>query len=118
MMPIRDMYIAVVADEDLVNMMRLAGVSKYHIAPQGPGRGEDVRKAVGEWLEEPDLGIIVISEDCVEYVADLLSVVRGGKRLTPVVIDVPSRYEITYPDAGEYYRATVRKVIGFDIEVY
>lgn len=118
MMPIRHMDIAVVADEDLVNMMRLAGVSKYHIVRQGPGRGEDVRKVLGELLEEPDVGIIVIPEDYVEYVADLLTVLRGGKRMTPVVIEVPSRYEATYRDAGEYYQATVRKFIGFDIEIY
>jgi len=118
MMPIRHMDIAVVADEDLVNMMMLAGVSKYHIVGQGPGRGEDVRKVLGELLEEPDVGIIVIPEDYVEYVADLLAVVRGGKRMTPVIIEVPSRYEATYRDAREYYQATIRKFIGFDIEVY
>ena len=118
MMPIRHMDIAVVAHEDLVNMMRLAGVSKYHIVRQGPGRSEDVRKVLSELLEEPDVGIIVIPEDYVEYVADLLAMVRGGKSITPVVIEVPSRYAATYRDASEYYQPIVRKFVGFDIEIH
>jgi len=118
MMPIRHMDIAVVADEDLVNMMRLAGVSRYHIVRQDPGRGEEVRKALGQLLEDPDVGIIVIPEEYVEYAADLLAAVRGGKRMTPLVIEVPSRYEATYRDAREYYQAIIRKFIGFDIEIH
>ncbi len=118
MMPIRHLDVAVVADEDLVSMLRLAGVSRYHIVRGGPSPGEDVRKALSDLLEQPDVGIIVIAEDYGEYVADLLAPFRGGKRMTPVIIEVPSGYQATYRDAREYYEATIRKFIGFDIEVY
>jgi vacuolar-type H+-ATPase subunit F/Vma7 len=118
MMPVRQLDIAVVADEDLVSILRLAGVSRYHIVRDGPGRGEDIRKSLGALLQEPDIGLVVIPDDYREYVADLLAAVRGGKRATPVIIEVPSRYEPTYRDAREYYTATIRKFIGFDIEVY
>jgi len=118
MTPIKQMEIAVVADEDLVSLLRLAGVSRYHIVSDGPGRGEDIRNSLSAMLQEPDVGIIVIPEDYREYAAALLAAVRAGKGLTPVIIEVPSRYDRTYRDAGEYYTATIRKFIGFDIEVY
>ena len=118
MMPVKQLDIAVVADEDLVSILRLAGVSRYHIVSDGPSRGEDIRKSLGALLQEPDVGIVVIPEDYREYAADLLAAVRERKGTTPVIIEVPSRYDPTYRDAREYYRATIRKFIGFDIEVY
>jgi len=118
MMPVRQLDIAVVADEDLVSLLRLAGVSKYHIVRDDPSRSEDVRNSLSALLQEPDVGIIVIPEDYREYAADLLAEVREVKKATPVIIEVPSRYDTTYLDAREYYRATIRKFIGFDIEVY
>jgi len=118
MMPVKQLDIAVVADEDLVSMLRLAGVSRCHIVRDGPSRGEDIRKALSALLQEPDVGIVVIPEDYSEYVADLLAAVRERRGAPPVIIEVPSRYDPTYLDAREYYRATIRKFIGFDIEVY
>lgn len=117
MMPIRHLDIAVVADEALVSVLRLAGVTRYHIVRGGASPREDVRKALSALLQEPDVGIVVIPEDYGAYVADLLTPFREGKRITPVIIEVPSGYEATYRDAREYYKATIRKFIGFDIEV-
>ena len=118
MMPVRHLDIAVVADEDLVSLLRLAGVSRYQIVRDGPGRGEDIRKSLTALLQEPDVGIVVIPEEYREDAADLLAAVRQRKRITPVIIEVPSRYDAAYRDAWEYYRASIRKFIGFDIEVY
>jgi vacuolar-type H+-ATPase subunit F/Vma7 len=118
MIPVRHMDIAVVADEDLVSILRLAGISRYHVVKGSLSPREDVRKALSALFEEPDVGIIVIPEDYREYVADLTAPFREGKRMTPVIIEVPSNYHATFRDAGEYYKATIRKFIGFDIEVH
>ena len=118
MMPVKQLDIAVVADEDLVSMLRLAGVSRCHIVRDGPSRGEDIRKALSALLQEPDVGIVVIPEDYREYATDLLAAVKERKEMTPVIIEIPSRYDPTYRDAREYYSATIMKFIGFDIEVY
>ncbi|MDY6907019.1 MAG: V-type ATP synthase subunit F [Chloroflexota bacterium] len=118
MIPVRQMAIAVVAGEDLVNLLRLGGVSRYHIVKEGPGRGDEFREALGAMLAEPDIGIIVIPEDYEGYAADLLAPLREGRGLTPVVIAVPSGYGTTQRDAAEYYRDTIRRYIGFEIDVY
>ncbi len=117
MISIKHLNIAVIGDEDLVSGLRLAGVSRYHIIKGNHEVGEDVRKALTELIGEPEVGIIAIQEDYTKYVEDLMTQVKEEKSLTPVIIDVPSKYGTKYEDVTEYYRVYIRKFIGFDIEI-
>ncbi len=117
MISIKHLSIAVIGDEDLVSALRLAGVSRYHIIKGNHEVGEDVRQALTELIGEPEVGIIAIQEDYTKYVEDLMTQVKEGKSLTPVIIDVPSKYGTKYEDVTEYYRVYIRKFIGFDIEI-
>ena len=117
MIPIKHLNIAVIGDEDLVSGLRLAGVSRYHIIKGNHEAGEDVRKALTKLIGEPEVGIIAIQEDYTKYVEDLIAQVQEGKNLTPVIIEVPSKYGTKNQDVTEYYKAYVRKFIGFDIEI-
>jgi vacuolar-type H+-ATPase subunit F/Vma7 len=115
MMNIRQLEIAVIGDEDLVSGLRLAGVSHYRIIEEGDR--EEVRQALTEFIDEPDIGIIVILEDYTEYVGDLVTQAGERRALPPVVIEVPSKYGTRYTDVSQYYKAYIRKFIGFDIEI-
>ncbi len=117
MISIKHLNIAVIGDEDLVGALRLAGVSRYHIIKGNHEVGEDVRKALTELIGEPEVGIIAIQEDYTKYVEDLMTQVKEGKSLTPVIIDVPSKYGTKYEDVTEYYKVYIRKFIGFDVEI-
>ena len=117
MTSITHLNIAVIGDEDLVSMLRLAGVSRYYVVKGNHDSREDVRKALTELIGEPDFGIIAIQEDYTEYVEDLMTQVKEGKSLTPVIIEVPSKYGTKYEDVTEYYKAYIRKFTGFDIEI-
>jgi len=117
MIPVRQMGIAVIGDEDLVNGMRLAGIDRYHLIPGGPEAGPEVGRAMAELIAEPDIGVIVMLEDYAKYVTDLLAQIRKGRRLTPVVVEVPSKGGTAYGDAREYYKAYIRSFIGFDVEI-
>ena len=85
------MAIAVIGDEDLVSAMRLAGVSRYHLI-SGENVAEEVRQALNGLIAEPDIGVIALAEDYVPYVEDLLKRVKEGRKSTPVIIEVPSKY--------------------------
>ncbi len=115
MINVRQLGIAVIGDEDLVSGMRLAGVRRYRIITEGDK--EEVRQALTELLDEPGVGIIVILEDYMEYVADLISQAQERKTSPPVVIEVPSKYGTRYKDVTQYYKAYIRRFIGFDIEI-
>jgi len=113
---VKHLGIAVIGDEDLVNGLRLAGVSRYHVIEDGTS-AEEVRKAVGEELAETGVAIIVILEDYARHVDDLLARIQEKRVSPPVVIEVPSRYGTRYEDVSRYYKAYIRKFIGFDIEI-
>jgi len=117
MTSIKHLNIAVIGDEDLVSALRLAGVSRYHIIKSNHEAGEDVRKTLTELIGEPEVGIIAIQEDYTKYVEDLMTQVQEGENLTPVIIEVPSKHGTTYGDVTEYYKAYIRKFVGFDIEI-
>jgi len=115
MINIRQLEIAAVGDEDLVSGLRLAGVRRYRIVTEGDK--EEVRQALTELLDEPSVGIIVILEDYMRYVVDWVAQAQERKTSPPVVIEVPSKYGTRYKDVTQYYKAYIRKFIGFDIEV-
>ncbi len=114
-MKIRQLEIAVIGDEDLVSSLRLAGVSRYRIIEDDDK--EEVRRVLTEFLGEPSVGIIVILEDYAEYIGDLVAQAGEKKASAPVVIEVPSKYGTRYKDVTQYYKAYIRRFIGFDIEI-
>ena len=109
--------IAVIANEDLVNMMRLSGIRRYHLIEGSGNTGEDVRTALSELIGDPSVSIVALQEDHAVYVEDLIAQVAEEKRLTPVIIQIPSKSGTKYPDVAEYYKAFVRKFVGFEIEI-
>ena len=115
--PAKHLNIAAIGDEDLVSGLRLAGLSKYYVIKGDHNACEDVRKALGELIDEPSIGIIVILEDYVEYVKDLLAQVREGRRMIPVIIEVPPKFGTKYKDVVGHYKKFIRESIGFDIEI-
>jgi len=117
MILIKHLDIAIIGDEDLVNGLRLAGVSRFLIIKNSHKISEDIRKALTSVVVEPDVGIVAIQEDYVEYIEDLIAQVKETGRPTPVIIEVPSKYGTKYSDVAEYYKAYIRKFIGFDVAI-
>jgi vacuolar-type H+-ATPase subunit F/Vma7 len=117
MIPIKQLNIAIIGDEDLVSGLRLAGVSRYYVIKESHNIGSDVTKALSSLIDEPDIGIVAIQEGYVKYVEDLMAQVKQGKRMTPVIIELPSKYGTKYLDVAEYYKGYIRKSIGFDVEI-
>ena len=116
-MPMRQLDIAVIGDEELVNALRLAGVSRHYMIKDAHDAAENVRKALTELLAEPDIGIVIILEDYAQHVEDLISQVRKKKGATAVIVEVPSKFGTKHPDTREYYRGLIRESIGFEIEI-
>ena len=116
-MAIQQLDIAVIGDEELVNALRLAGVSKHYAVKSDHDVRESVRKTLTDLLAGPDIGIVIILEDYTQYVEDLVTQVKKGKGTTPVIIEVPSKFGTKYPDIKEYYGALIRESIGFEVEI-
>ncbi len=115
--PAKHLNIAAIGDEDLVSGLRLAGLSKYYVIKGDHDACEDVRKVLTELINEPDVGIVVILEDYIECVEDLVTQVRKGKGMTPVIVEIPSKFGTKYRDVVGHYKKFIRESIGFDIEI-
>jgi vacuolar-type H+-ATPase subunit F/Vma7 len=109
--------ITVIGDEELVNAMRLTGISRHYTIKSNHDAAENVRKALTELLSEPNVGIVIILEDYAQYVEDLITRIRKQKGTLPVIVEVPSKFGTRYPDTREYYRALIRESIGFEVEI-
>lgn len=112
-----DLSIAVIGDEELVSGFRLAGISRYYVMKDDCDTREDVRKALSESIEKPEVGVVVILEDYAEHVRDILSRLREEKRTIPVVVEVPSKFGTKYKDVVGFYKAFIKASIGFDVEI-
>ena len=112
-----DLTIAVVGDEDLVNGMRLAGLSRYCLIEGNSDVRADVRRGLTELVKDPEIGIIIILEEYAEHADDLIAGLRGEKSMTPVIVEVPSKYGTKHEDIGALYKAYIKHFIGFDVEI-
>ena len=113
----KHLEVAAIGDEDQISGLRLAGVSRYCVIKGNHDTREEVRKALSELIDEPNTGVIVILEDYAEYVEDLMTRIKEERRVTPVIVEVPSKFGTKYKDVTEFYKAFVRESIGFDVEI-
>lgn len=117
MTSMKPLNIAAIGDEELINALRLAGVSRHYTMRGDHDVREDARKALTELLAEPDVGIVIILEDYAQFVEDLITQIRKRKGTTPVIVEVPSKFGTKHPDVRAHYRALIRESIGFEVEV-
>lgn len=108
---------AIIGDEDLVNGLRLAGLSTYYTVTNDQDIEEQVKNTLDQLVNNAKVSIIVIQEDYAEYAAKVSARLRESKRLTPIIVEVPSKYGTKYGDVTEYYKAHIRGFIGFDVEI-
>ncbi|MCL0076846.1 V-type ATP synthase subunit F [Dehalococcoidia bacterium] len=114
---LQHLTIAVVGDEDLVNGMRLVGISRYCLIEGNNDVRTDVRRGLTELVRDPEIGVIIILEEYTEHADDLIAGVRGEKSMTPVIVEVPSKYGTKHEDIGALYRAYIKHFIGFEMEI-
>ena len=115
--PVKELNIAVMGDEDLLGGLRLAGIRKYYPIADDHDKRENVRKVLEELVKKPDTGIIVMPEGYLGYAEDIVSRVRRRNTATPVIVEVPSKSGTAYQDITGYYETFMKKFLGFNVEL-
>ncbi|MFA0887857.1 MAG: V-type ATP synthase subunit F [Synergistales bacterium] len=87
--------------------LRLAGIEGR--VARGP---EESKNAIEEALEDPELGILVLTEKVAEIVPDLVQALRERGEL-PLVVEVPDRHGMHR--AADFLTAYVRDAIGVNL---
>ena len=109
--------IAVVGGSNLTTLLRLAGVGNYYTIENDGSLETSLREVMSDLINNHAVSIIVIQSDYAVHVRDMIEQVVEDKRLTPIIIEVPSGSSGVDESAAAYYRAFVRKFVGFDIEI-
>jgi len=117
MIPVKQLTIAIIGDEDLVNAMRLSGVRKYVIVKVSQNTPEETRQALSNLLKDRDIGIIILQEDYADHVQDLVLKFKQSKKMTPIIVEAPSKFGTKHRDVAQYYKTYIKGYIGFDIEI-
>ena len=60
------MDIAVIGDQELVSALKLAGIRKTRVIQSDRSAAADIRKALDEYTNDPDVGVIVVLEEFTE----------------------------------------------------
>lgn len=117
MIPVNQVSIAIIGNEDLVNAMRFAGVRNYFVIKDEQTAREEARQAFTTLLGTPHIGVIVLQEDYAEHVHDLVLKFKQSKKMTPIILEVPSKFGTKHRDVTRYYKTYIKGYIGFDIEI-
>ena len=100
--------IAAVGDEAMLTGFKLAGIENVHPAADS-SEGERI---VQQLLSDPELGIVIVSEDIVEGF-DWKVKKRIEAAARPVVITVPGRKGPA--EQSESLAMLVKRALGFDL---
>ena len=110
-----DRAVAALADPELVDALRLAGVERTRALRAEPEAAETVEETLREWLADESLGVVIIGADHAALAAETISRIRHGRRLSPVIVQVPSRDGAWAADTTEYYQALSREFLGLEV---
>lgn len=117
MMQPEKLNIAIIGNEDQVALMRFAGVEKYQVIEDDRNMPEKVRETLKEFTKDTSIGIIMIPENWTDFVDDLLKYTSESKMVTPVIVEIPSKFETEKEDVREFYKSYTKKLLGLTIEI-
>jgi V/A-type H+-transporting ATPase subunit F len=104
------MKIAVVADEDTVTGLKLAGVNETFII----NSPEEAESKIRSLSDRADIGLIIITEQIGVKIRKLISdIIKKG---IPIILEIPDK---TGPLKGveDPIRELVKKAVGVDIKI-
>ena len=111
----RAQEIAVLADPELVDALRLAGIGRSEALRAQPAAAARVRQMLAAWLEDDAVAVIVIGVAHARLVAAELAEHRHSRRAHPVVVQVPSLGDGGERAAADYYHELGREFLGLEI---
>ncbi len=104
------MKITVVADEDTVLGLKLAGVNETYIV-NSPIEAES---KIRELSTHPDIGLIIITEQMGAKIRKLIpDIIRKG---IPIILEIPDKTGAV-KGAEDPIRELVKKAVGVDIKI-
>ena len=81
------MKVSVIADRDTVNGFALAGIKDLYAVDNR----EEAKKALAEVMENPDMGVVIITERYALYLTEDIRRWREEKPLYPLIVEIQDK---------------------------
>lgn len=104
------MKISVIADRDTVNGFALAGIKDLYAVDNR----EEAKKALAEVMENPDMGVVIITERYALYLTDDIRRWREEKPLYPLIVEIQDKKGKV--EREDPIRVLIKRAVGLDIE--
>ena len=101
------MKVSIIGGKETITGFSLTGIKDLHVARNG----EEARRALKSLLEDPDMGIILITEDLAEGARGELAKRKAG--LYPILIEIPDKRG---PGERDSIRELIKRTVGLDIK--
>lgn len=102
--------VVVIGSDDMVLGFTLAGVDQGIV----PEDDYEAVKNIEHLIEEPDIGVILISEQVAEDIREDLKRIRRKKDLYPVIVEIPGK-EGPLEEREDPLKSKIRRAVGIDI---
>lgn len=106
------MKVACIADPITAVGLKLAGVEETHETTDR----KEAEKIFKELVGREDIGILIITEKMAQKMGKgVLELGREGEKMTPIVIEIPSK-EGPIPERKEVIDDLVKRAVGIKVE--
>lgn len=104
------MKVSVIADRDTVNGFALAGIKDLYAVDNR----EEAKTALAEVMENPDMGVVIITERYALYLTEDIRRWREEKPLYPLIVEVQDKKGKV--EREDPIRILIKRAVGLDIE--
>jgi len=101
------MKMAVIGDEDTVALFTFAGVGRGVVA------GGEVAAQLDELVEDPDIGVIIITERIADTLLDKITKIKLQREL-PIIVEIPDKRG-REEEREDSLDALIRRAVGVEI---
>ncbi|MDI6917256.1 MAG: V-type ATP synthase subunit F [Thermoplasmatales archaeon] len=98
--------IAVIGDRDTVIGFALSGVKNGRVAENK----EEAKDALKEFMETPNIGIVIITEKVAELIRKELDNWKNQKTLYPVIVEIPDKKGVM--EREDRIEKIIRRAVG------
>ena len=117
MKSLKELSIAIIGSPDQITFIRMGGIGAWRTITEDQDVPRQVRNALKELREDPAVGIIIIPENHAELISEELEHLRQQKNPFPIIVEIPTHFDLGPKHIKEYYQSYAKKLIGFSIEI-
>ena len=104
------MKVAVIGDRYTVTGFAVLGVKKLRIATTP----EETEEGLTRFLNDPEVGMIIILDRLAEAVRSVVTGVQSKKRVYPIIIEIPGKEGAIMKE--DVIHTMIRKAVGIEMK--